>query len=94
MIIVTVKASPKSEHKQDFLNSFNAVSETVYQEDGCLEYEIYQKDEVSSDVFLFERWESQAALDAHLATPHMKEFFEKVSPWFEVENDMQTYEVK
>ncbi|MCT4647416.1 MAG: antibiotic biosynthesis monooxygenase [Carboxylicivirga sp.] len=94
MVIVTVKASPKSEHKQDFLNAFNAVSETVYQEDGCLEYEIYQKDAVSSDVFLFERWESQAALDAHLATSHMKEFFEKVSPWFQGENDMQTYEVK
>lgn len=94
MLIVTVKATPKSEHKQDFLDTFNEVSSTVHQESGCLEYEIYQKEPGSNELFLFERWESQKALDAHLATSHMKEFFEKVSPWFESENDMQIYQIK
>lgn len=94
MIIVTVKASPKSEHKQDFLEVFNEVSKIVYQEEGCIEYEIYQKDENSNKLFLFERWESQAALDAHLKTKHMQEFFSKTGSWFDTENDMQIYEVK
>jgi quinol monooxygenase YgiN len=94
MIIVTVKSSPKSEHKQDFIDAFNNLTPTVLQEAGCLEYSIYQKDKKSNDLFLFERWESREALDAHLATDHMKAFFEKVSAWFETENDMQVYEVK
>ena len=36
-------------------------------EDGCLDY-VLSADPLESDrVVLFERWESQAALDAHLA---------------------------
>ena len=36
-------------------------------EDGCLEY-TFAADPLEADrVILFERWESQAALDAHLA---------------------------
>ncbi|TKG93976.1 antibiotic biosynthesis monooxygenase [Puteibacter caeruleilacunae] len=94
MIIVTVKSAPIEGRKEDFLKEFNAITETVRQENGCIEYEIYQKDEQSNILFIFEKWESQEALDAHLATPHMKAFFEKVTPWFDNENDMSVYEVK
>jgi quinol monooxygenase YgiN len=94
MIVVTVKASPKGEYKQDFLDAFNKVSPLVYKEEGCLEYEIYQKDDGGNNLFLFERWESKQALDAHLKTKHMQEFFAKTGLWFETENDMQIYEVK
>jgi quinol monooxygenase YgiN len=94
MIIVTVKGTPKSEYKQDFISAFKTVSELVYKEEGCIEYEIYQKDKESNDLFIFERWESKEALNAHLKTKHMEDFFAKVSTWFDRENDMQVYEVK
>jgi quinol monooxygenase YgiN len=40
-------------------------------EEGCISYELYESD--SKGRFYFdEAWESQAALDKHLATPHFK----------------------
>lgn len=94
MIIVTVKAKPKSDHKQDFINAFHAVSQLVYKEKGCIEYEIYQKNTNSSDIFLFERWESQEDLKAHLESDHMKDFFAMTKSWFNHEPEIKTYEVK
>jgi quinol monooxygenase YgiN len=94
MIITTVKLFPRKEHKQNFLNAFQEVSAIVYKEEGCIEYEIYPKDDVASDLFIFERWESQLALDRHLKTKHMSDFFAKTATWFEKENEMQTYQIK
>lgn len=59
MLIVTVKANPLDHFKQAFIDLFNQVAKTVRKEEGCLEYELYQKDSLSTELFLFERWESQ-----------------------------------
>ena len=40
-------------------------------EDGCLEYVMAADPLEATRVVLFERWESQAALDAHLATQRL-----------------------
>jgi quinol monooxygenase YgiN len=69
------------------------VAKLVREEDGCIEYQIYQKDLESSDLFVFERWESREALDAHLKTKHMAEFFETTGSWFESEKELKIYEV-
>ncbi|MCU1232658.1 MAG: hypothetical protein JWP63_625 [Candidatus Solibacter sp.] len=40
-------------------------------EQGCISYELYESD--STGRFYFdETWESQAALDKHIATPHFR----------------------
>lgn len=90
MVIVTVKSTPKSEFKSNFLIEFNEVALKVRKEEGCLEYEIYQKE---ADLFVFERWESRDALDAHLKTEHMAEFFSKTADWFESEKELKIYQV-
>jgi quinol monooxygenase YgiN len=94
MIIVSVKLTPKEELKNDFLAAFHEVSKTVRQEKGCLEYQIYQESESCNTLFIFERWESKASLDAHLSTPHMNVFFNLTSTWLACENKMNIYEVK
>lgn len=43
----------------------------THAEPGCKLYELYDSD-TRGRFFLYERWESQAALDLHLATPHFK----------------------
>lgn len=94
MVIVTVKSNPKPEFKSDFLKAFNEVAREVRQEEGCMEYQIYQKDKDSTDLFVFERWESRDHLDAHLKTDHMAKFFEKTGDWFAEEKELKIYEVK
>lgn len=47
-------------------------------EPGCIEYTI-SADLRQDDLFhIFERWEDQAALDAHFKTPHMGVFQEAI----------------
>ena len=40
-------------------------------ESGCESYELYESDS-RGRFYLDERWESQAALDQHMTTPHFK----------------------
>jgi quinol monooxygenase YgiN len=40
-------------------------------ESGCELYELYESDS-KGRFYLYETWESQAALDRHLATPHFE----------------------
>ncbi|MDC1106042.1 putative quinol monooxygenase [Prolixibacteraceae bacterium] len=94
MIIVTVDCHLKEENKESYLNTFNEVSKTVHKEGGCIRYEIFQKDADSPNLFIFEKWESQEALDAHIATPHMNVFFEKTNPWLEKELEINVFDVK
>ena len=94
MIIVTVKSNPKPEFKDEFLKAFNEVAKEVRQENGCIEYNIYQKNVECADLFVFERWESREHLDAHLKTEHMAMFFEKTSDWFQEEKELNIYDIK
>lgn len=94
MIIVTVRSNPKVEFKNEFLVEFNKVAQEVRKEKGCIEYVIYQKDLESTDLFIFERWESREALDAHLKTEHMLKFFDKTGEWFASEKELKIYEVE
>lgn len=45
--------------------------EPTRQEDGCILYELLQNSDDPTDFVLVEEWESEAALKAHLASPHM-----------------------
>lgn len=54
--------------------AFDRMREATLQEAGCLAYQAYHDRKDPGTVFLFERWRSQADLDAHFATPHMAEF--------------------
>jgi quinol monooxygenase YgiN len=40
-------------------------------EPGCERYELYESDS-RGRFYLYETWESQAALDQHIATPHFR----------------------
>jgi quinol monooxygenase YgiN len=73
--------------RKDFLSQFRKVEPVVRQETGCLEYapavdlntEIPAQAPVRDDVVtVVEKWEDTAALNAHLAAPHMAEYRESV----------------
>jgi quinol monooxygenase YgiN len=43
----------------------------THAEPGCKEYELYESDSTGR-FYLYEQWESQAALDQHAASPHFR----------------------
>ena len=44
------------------------------QENGCIQYDLHQDNEQSSVFVFYERWESRALLQAHMASEHIKTY--------------------
>jgi len=80
MISVIATIETVAGRRDDLLAVFRGLSPTVRAEKGCIEY-VPMIDAPSNFgvvrpnvVVVVEKWESLAALDAHLKTPHMAEF--------------------
>jgi quinol monooxygenase YgiN len=46
-------------------------------EPGCKLYELYESD-ARGRFYFYEEWESQAALDQHVSTPHFKQLEQRI----------------
>jgi quinol monooxygenase YgiN len=87
MIIVLATIELHSGKRPDFLAEFRKIVSNVRAEAGCIEY--FPAVDISSGlpvqgparddiVVVVEKWESVAALEAHLIAPHMMEYRPKV----------------
>ncbi len=84
-VIATIETAPG--RRDDLLAVFRGLVPKVRAEQGCLEYTpmIDVPNGMTSPVrdnvvTLIEKWESLAALEAHLKTPHMAEFSQQIGP--------------
>lgn len=69
-VIATIRVKPG--HEAAARAILHALIEPTLAEDGCVSYDLHQRQD-QPDVFVFvETWTSKAALDAHLQTPHLK----------------------
>ena len=80
-VVATLKVDPA--RREEFLAIFAELTPTVLAEDGCLAYGAAVDTSTSLDVqqlagddavVVVEQWESVAALETHLAAPHMVAF--------------------
>lgn len=51
--------------------AMRAFVETTRTEDGCISYDLYESAAAAGTLVTVEVWRDQAALDAHMASPHM-----------------------
>lgn len=71
-ILVLIPAKPG---KGDELGAaLEALLEPTRREPGCISYDAHRSNDDSDLWMMYETWESQAALDAHLQTPHLQDF--------------------
>jgi quinol monooxygenase YgiN len=84
MICVIAAIDVAEGRRDEFLAIFRKLLPTVRAEAGCLEYgpmvdfpagTAGQQPVRPNTVTVVEKWQSPAALEAHLATPHMRQFF-------------------
>ncbi len=84
MICVIAAIEVAEGRREEFLNIFRKLVPTVRAEAGCLEYgplvDFFsgipgQQPVRPNTVVVVEKWQSPAALEAHLATEHMQKFF-------------------
>lgn len=93
MIHVVARATILPDRLDEYLQIVQSILPTVRAEAGCLRYEPtldYAEDGSRAPyVTMLESWESKTHLDAHLASPHMKEFMAKVSPMREGKSELR-----
>lgn len=89
MITVIAIMTAKPGKKEQVLAIARKNLATVRAEQGCHEYRLVEdvananplQTSLGADSFMFiEGWEDMPALEAHLATPHMKAYFSDVEP--------------
>jgi quinol monooxygenase YgiN len=89
-VIATIQLAPGT--REAFLKEFCKVTGHVRAEDGCLEYgaavdeptSLAAQEPVGDDVVVVvEKWESVAALEAHVTAPHMTDYRERVRDYVE-----------
>ncbi len=66
-------------HRDEAIAACVAIHSATRPEEGCLHYAFTSDLEYDGRLHVIEKWESQAALDAHLATPHVAAFRQAVA---------------
>jgi quinol monooxygenase YgiN len=83
MIHIVAVLTAKMGHRAALLAAFKSIVPAVHEEPGCIEYQAVVDIETSPAKFgadamvVIEKWQDQAALDAHNEAPALKEFQEK-----------------
>ena len=78
MIVIAGKIQVKPERRDEARKAALDMVEATRREAGCVSYAFYADLVEPATFFLFEEWESDAALAAHFQTPHMARFQEQV----------------
>ena len=71
-----MKAAPGKE--RELRLALEALIEPTSREDGFVNYDLHQAEDDPGCFFFYENWESGEHLDAHLATPHLVDFAERM----------------
>ena len=74
MIIVIARAEFDPERIEALHPALDAMMRATWEESGCLSYSMAVESRTEGICTIVERWESEAALKAHFATPHMAVF--------------------
>lgn len=68
-LLVFIEVMPGKRNEQ--IEAYKKLKPIVLAEPGCLRYELLSDDTDENKFILVEKWESQAALDAHDESEHM-----------------------
>lgn len=79
-VIAEIRTRPGLHHRKNVVDAFAKIIPTVLEEEGCFGYaplvdhnaQVAFQTTAPDSIFMVEKWESVAHLEAHLATPHMK----------------------
>jgi quinol monooxygenase YgiN len=74
VLVVAGTLCIREERLDEALERLGDMRAATLAEDGCLSYSFYRAPGSDSTLFVFEEWTGQAALDAHLATDHTRDF--------------------
>lgn len=71
MIVVVATMRALTGRERELREVLEGLIPVTRAEAGCIQYDMHVADNDPASFLFYERWESHAALDAHLMTPHM-----------------------
>ena len=89
-LIARIDAKPGQE--QLLADALSELAGPSRAEAGCVQYDVCRSRENPGALIVLEEWESQAALDAHMETPHFTAFLAKVGDAIAGEPDLEFIE--
>jgi quinol monooxygenase YgiN len=75
-IIAVLKA--KEGKREGLKSALQALISPTRQEEGCLDYALFQLQDSPDVFYMRESWKGQEALDAHIALPHFQAFVQQM----------------
>lgn len=72
MLTVVAEIVAKPGCEQRLREELLRLIEPTRAEEGCLQYDLHESTEQPGRFLFYENWTSRAALDRHLATPHLE----------------------
>ena len=72
MVKVVAKSYAKSDKLDRVLELTKEMVEKTLKENGCIKYELIQDIKAPNTLFTVEEWESEEALNDHMASEHFK----------------------
>jgi quinol monooxygenase YgiN len=92
-IVMTVSFRLPADKRDAAITAALAMQAATTRERGCSEYRFWTAVDDPNALGLFERWETQEALDTHLATAHMAAFGQAMAAVLDKPAALTRYEV-
>ena len=74
MLILVVRVTIKAGHEDEVIVPLRKLQEETRREPGCIFYFVQRSRENARRYLIYEQYKDQAALDAHRASDHFKEY--------------------
>ena len=88
---VILRLTAKPDKVDELKRILLGLAEPTQREPGCLSWEIFQNRADACDFTFVEEWVTDAALDAHWATPHVQDALARGVPLLAAEPDERRY---
>ena len=75
VLVVVAEGKAKAGKEDELRRKLQGLLSPTRAEEGCLQYDMHESLDDPGRFVFFERWTSREALDRHLKTPHLTEFF-------------------
>lgn len=72
MIKVVAKSRAKADKLEKYIELAKEMVEKTVKEEGCIKYELFQDTQNPNAMIIIEEWESEEALDRHMASEHFR----------------------
>lgn len=93
MLVVAGEIEIDPAHREEAVDAMQAMMTATRRESGCRSYVLSADLGDPGRFRIFEEWESQEDLDAHMETPHMKAFQASLAKLGVRRLDVKRYEV-